>query len=411
MGCTGSKYQTLSADNPAARSDAAPSPGKDAASATAESSAVEPTTPPQPTTPSAGPSTPDPAVGPPPWGAGSRNQSAMPEFEPPIAENAGDCDDDHLDHEMAAENLEEKFPPWKESDKLRPTNGWNKVGPGTFQAEPASSSSAVAPADTEAVQAVPHASKAWEPCTTFENTVIIFDWDDTLLCSSALHCCLPNQFVELEEIVETVLLMAMSLGRTIIVTNAMESWITETTRRFMPRLMPTLERLLIVYARKNWERLWPGDTFAWKREAFRELLHDELGGNMNLLVIGDSLSEIRAAEALVELLGHSALVKTVKFKALPSPTDLLGELRMIGPELSKLVEEKQSASKELYQDIPSSGLFGSNVFQGTPNWQLLDAVPSEMFMPPPGVYAHQQLWSVIPQHNAIPPAPATQITI
>jgi hypothetical protein len=339
----------------------------------------------------------------------------MPEFEPPLVENAGDGD--HLDMETVAENLEEKFPTWKETDKARPTNSWKKPGaspdivpppsspPPLAQPVPGSSNIQTVPASDGAVYAVPSAPQAWEPITTFENTVIIFDWDDTLLCSSALHCCLPNQFVELEETVETVLQMAMSLGRTIIVTNAMESWIQETTRRFMPRLLPTLERLLIVYARNNWERLWPGDTFAWKRESFRETLHDKLGSDLNLLVIGDSLSEIRAAEALADLLGRSSLVKTVKFKALPSPTDLLGELRTILPELTRLVEERHCASKELYQDIPSGGMFQSSVFQGAPNWQLLDAVPAEMFSPPPGVFAHQHLWSVMPTMQA------TQITI
>jgi len=320
---------------------------------------------------------------------------------------------------MPCENLEEKFPSSTENDTGRPADSWNKFGtsantgqiapcPPVAQQVPASSAVQTAPDSPDAGSPMPAVPQAlWEPInvTTFENTVIIFDWDDTLLCSSALHCCLPNQFVELEEAVETILLMSMSLGRTIIVTNAMESWITETTRRFMPRLMPILERLLIVYARKNWERLWPGDTFAWKRECFRELLHDELGRDLNLVVLGDSLSEIRAAEALAEFLGSSALVKTVKFKALPSPTDLLGELRTILPELSRLVEERHCASKELCQDLPSSSMFHTSVFQGAPNWQLQDAVPVEMFTPPPGVFAHQHLWSIMPT------AAPTQITI
>lgn len=427
MGCTGSKYQTLNAENPTRTDDsptASPPPENgtsgDGATADAEPGAKTVEAEDEPTTPLATPPVPfTPALTPnttpgtsreseaPGYGAGARPQSAMPEYEPPLTENDGDeqIDLDTLDLDMTSENLEERFPPWKDNDKYRPTNSLNKSGPGSVQAlppsTPASSSSAVPHGSEEGAAPEKVAN------TAFDNTVIIFDWDDTLLCSSALHCCLPNQFVELEEIVETVLLMAMSLGRTIIVTNAMESWIQETTRRFLPRLMPTLERLLIVYARKNWERLWPGDTFAWKRESFREVLHDKLGSDLNLVVLGDSLSEIRAAEALAEHLGVAAIVKTVKFKALPSPTDLLGELRTIVPELSRLVEERHSASKELYQEPSNGGLFNSGVFQAAPSWQLLDAVPNEMFTPPPGVFAHQHLWSVTPPS----PVPPTQITI
>jgi len=343
MGCTGSKYQALSADQGQAgqagqvgdkATGSTPRAGADAVLQTPDSKAQEPTTPPAGNTPGSNSSEAlDGAVGPPPWGAGARNQSAMPGFDPPLAESAGDSD--ALDTDVvSSENVEEKFPPWKESDKIRPTSGFDK-----FEQVPPKPT-VQTPSNAEAVCAEPEHPEALEPVTTPENTVIIFDWDDTLLCSSALHCCLPSQFMELEETVESVLQLSMTLGRTIIVTNAMESWIQETARRFMPRLIPLLERLPIVYARKNWERLWPGDTFAWKRECFREVLHDELGSNMNLVVIGDSLSEIRAAEALQQSLGSSALVKTVKFKALPTPTDLLGELRATAPELARLVDEK-----------------------------------------------------------------------
>jgi phosphoglycolate phosphatase-like HAD superfamily hydrolase len=282
--------------------------------------------------------------------------------------------------EPACENVEDKFPPWKYevdqkacktlSNPIPAPNGTHSAG-----------------------QRFADDLKEQELAPTFENTVIIFDWDDTLLCSSALHCCLPNQFHELEEVVEALLLMSMKLGRTMIVTNAMESWIQETAQRFMPRLLPTLERLLIVYARKNYERNWPGDTFAWKRETFRELLHDKFGRYLNLLVVGDSLSEIRAAENVAESLSTSAVVKTVKFKAMPSPSDLLGELRTFGPQLGTLVEARYSATKEFRQDFSAP--------QRSQNWFLLDAVPLDHETPPPGIYQQAPVWSAMHPTNQI----------
>ncbi|CAK0829579.1 unnamed protein product, partial [Prorocentrum cordatum] len=66
-------------------------------------------------------------------------------------------------------------------------------------------------------------------------TLIIFDWDDTLLCSSALNEgeCTPEALRELARAVEAVLHTAMGLGDTVIVTNARESWVEESVRRFM----------------------------------------------------------------------------------------------------------------------------------------------------------------------------------
>jgi phosphoglycolate phosphatase-like HAD superfamily hydrolase len=277
--------------------------------------------------------------------------------------------------------MEDKFPPWKfQADQKT----WNKT----------LSNPMPAPNGNHMVAQRFARDLKEESLPNFENTVIIFDWDDTLLCSSALHCCLPNQFIELEEVVEALLLMSMKLGRTMIVTNAMESWIQETAQRFMPRLLPTLERLLIVYARKNYERIWPGDTFAWKRETFRELLNDKFGRYLNLLVVGDSLSEIRAAENVAESLGTTALVKTVKFKAMPSPSDLLGELRTFRPQLGTLVEARYSSTKEFHQDFATP--------ERSQSWFLMDALLGDTETPPPGIFAqHAALWSAMPPPNQI----------
>lgn len=394
MGCTSAKYEALSPDGKPA------STGADAVSATPDSQAAQPSASSAGNTPGS-PSSDDAAVGPALWPAGTRNQSTVPGLDPSLEESGGDSDAFDMDV-VSSENLEEQFPPWKESDKIRPTSGFDKF-------DQVQKTSVQRPSNADAVSAAPEQPKVLEPVTSFENTVIIFDWDDTLLCSSALHCCLPSQFMELEELVESVLQLSMSLGRTIIVTNAMESWIQETARRFLPRLVPLLERLPIVYARNNWERLWPGDTFAWKRECFREVLHDDLGSDMNLIVIGDSFSEIRAAEALQPSLGSSALVKTVKFKALPTPTDLLGELRATAPELSRLVGEKCNVTKELFQDVAS---LQASLLEGSSAWQLLDTVPCEMFSPCTG--ANALLWSSVTPVSAVgarvTPS-TTQITI
>merc|ERR1719453_2259404 len=98
MGCTGSKYQALSAENSSTATSPAENASGGSATAQPQTPPAEPHTPDRPTTPpSQTPTLTTPGtsresdVGPPPWGAGARNQpAAVPEFEPPLVENAGD---------------------------------------------------------------------------------------------------------------------------------------------------------------------------------------------------------------------------------------------------------------------------------------------------------------------------------
>lgn len=101
-----------------------------------------------------------------------------------------------------------------------------------------------------------------------EQTIIIFDWDDTLCPSSwirdnkqVLNFFRPCPNIErfqrpLKELAargEAVLRLAMRLGNVIIVTNAMDPWVETSCRNFLPSLMPLVSTLPIVYARSIFE--------------------------------------------------------------------------------------------------------------------------------------------------------------
>lgn len=188
-------------------------------------------------------------------------------------------------------------------------------------------------------------------------TVIIFDWDDTLLCSSAINAqqWSPSQLLQLERAVETVLHTAMRLGDTMIVTNGNGSWVQDSARRFFPGLLPTLDRMQVMSARASYEQSYPGDPFSWKRQAFKEILarrrkgRGAIAGGVNLIVLGDSPAEIEAAKSATKVLSGKSLVKTVKFKESPSVNELLGQLRRVLQELTKIVQEDRTGSKSLIQ--------------------------------------------------------------
>lgn len=193
-----------------------------------------------------------------------------------------------------------------------------------------------------------------------DNTVIIFDWDDTLLCSSAINTAqwTMTQLSQLELAVESALISSMNLGETLIVTNGNASWVQDSSRRFLPKLVPLLSKMKVVSARAAYETMWPGEPFIWKQCCFHELLskreEERKGLNiksdwMNLIVLGDSLAEIRAAFSSTSQLASPSLIKTVKFKEAPSANELLGEVRAITHLLPEIVREEQGSCRGLEQ--------------------------------------------------------------
>lgn len=97
-----------------------------------------------------------------------------------------------------------------------------------------------------------------------EQTIILFDWDDTLCPSNwirenrpalSFFKPAPNEeryqrpLRELQGHVEATLNLAMRMGKVIIVTNAMEPWVETSCRNFLPGLMPIVSQIPVIYAR------------------------------------------------------------------------------------------------------------------------------------------------------------------
>jgi len=205
----------------------------------------------------------------------------------------------------------------------------------------------------------PELQKAIPWCTR-SNTAIVFDWDDTLLCTSALRLAggRPNReyLLKLEQAATRVLQTAMTLGETIIVTNGIASWVQNSAAQYLPGLLPLLKDLTVVSARALYEDTYPNDPFAWKRAAFELLLTKErqwpadLG--LNLVSIGDQQPELDAAHHVSRLLGGPSIVKTVKFKEAPSTPELLGELDRADRALRRIVQSEVSEICNLVRRDP-----------------------------------------------------------
>eukprot|EP00930_Biecheleria_cincta_P019879 TRINITY_DN15074_c0_g1_i1.p1 TRINITY_DN15074_c0_g1~~TRINITY_DN15074_c0_g1_i1.p1 ORF type:complete len:465 (-),score=62.09 TRINITY_DN15074_c0_g1_i1:199-1566(-) len=244
----------------------------------------------------------------------------------------------------------------------------------------------------------PHPSQLL-PGSRAVDTLLIFDWDDTLMCSSAINAnqFLPHQYAQLEALVEQVLVTSMRLGETCIVTNADELWVHESTRQFLPRVMPLLSQMQVTSARRRHEACFPGDIFAWKRETFREVLAVRpasamLAGGTNLVVLGDSLAEMEAAHSSSIGLPSPPTVKTVKFKDAPSVEELLEQLRIVSQELDVIVAEEKGSARDLVHRIrpglPALQMFAPQLGVSTyASLPMSTALPQLGVPMPPASYA------------------------
>lgn len=192
--------------------------------------------------------------------------------------------------------------------------------------------------------------KVWQPSVKQKdhNTLIIFDWDDTLLCTSFLT---PNgvftedtrisdkdleKIKKLEFCATKILKMAIDRGDTYIITNAAPGWVEYSASRFYPQVYRLLNKVTIVSARGEYEKKHPGDSRQWKIQAFLEMLKN-LDTNLvtNLICLGDSIIEMEAAHILASKFSQ-AYIKTIKFRESPKPEELNKQLTLVIDQFDKI---------------------------------------------------------------------------
>jgi hypothetical protein len=189
-------------------------------------------------------------------------------------------------------------------------------------------------------------TKVWTPNIKPKkhNCIIIFDWDDTLLPTSFITkggCFYEDMQIspsdekkisELENLVLELLNETIEKGTVYIITNAGLEWVNYSARRFYPKIIPILEKIKIVSARGEYEKLYPGNSRQWKIEAFLMLQKTvDLKLVTNIICLGDSLFEMEAGRILASRFTE-AFIKTIKFRETPKLDELIKQLKLFLPE-------------------------------------------------------------------------------
>ena len=190
----------------------------------------------------------------------------------------------------------------------------------------------------------------WNPCNKpkIHNSLIIFDWDDTLLPTSFLT---PNgnftedihlsssdfeKMKEIENNISIILKESIEKGNVYIITNAGINWVQFSANLFYPKISELLKKVKIISARGEYEKTYPGNLRQWKIQAFLNLLKDVNNTLVtNIICVGDSLFEIEAGRILASKF-KEAFIKTIKFRESPKLDELLNQLKLVSKQFGTI---------------------------------------------------------------------------
>jgi len=207
-----------------------------------------------------------------------------------------------------------------------------------------------------------------------EVTLIILDWDDTLLPSTWLQSqglqiapdsALPSeeQKAELSKVARCViqtLRIAKRLGHVTVITNGEKGWVELSCCKFLPEVAPLLEGFKISSARFAFEHEQPQSPIHWKRMAFRKEIGAFLGMvselpcagcqscHANMVSVGDSMSERVALMEATE--GRDCWTKSLKLVERPSPEQLIKQHELLSNCLRPFVDHE--GSLDLCLEVP-----------------------------------------------------------
>lgn len=189
---------------------------------------------------------------------------------------------------------------------------------------------------------------------SYEDTTIIFDWDDTLLSSSWLAhnkwgldepSVLPPAAVSalsaLSESVVALIARAQRLGRVVVITNAETGWVELSCKKFMPKAWAVVSTLRVLSARSTYEHRARDNPSEWKVMAFREELSKQFAGRRsgctrNVLSLGDSVHERLAILKVTDGLEPACRTKSIKFVERPTVEQLQRQVDLVANSFEEI---------------------------------------------------------------------------
>mmetsp|Transcript_39574 Transcript_39574/g.114208 ORF Transcript_39574/g.114208 Transcript_39574/m.114208 type:complete len:262 (+) Transcript_39574:72-857(+) len=192
-----------------------------------------------------------------------------------------------------------------------------------------------------------------------EDTIVVFDWDDTILPSTWLQreglsldgssVPGPEQAAQLRALARQAartLRCAKRLGSVVLVTNAERGWIELSCHKFVPSLAPLLESLKIISARSDYEKLGVTSPVEWKCLAFQTECNSfyrcETGDRKrNVISVGDSINERTALFSVTKDM-RNCCTKSLKFMEQPDIFQLQRQHELVSRSIPQIISHDGS---------------------------------------------------------------------
>lgn len=182
-----------------------------------------------------------------------------------------------------------------------------------------------------------------------KETIFLFDWDDTLMCTHFINLKNQNltedeQYIvnNLGKVVWKFLKKCSEYGKIIIMTNSSEEWMKKTAVNFLKINEKMFENIKIISTRDKY--LKKGiEKSKWKEIALNELLLKYGDKIENLICASDSEKDIEVFKNISKE-NKEINISTVKFKSKPSPLIMIKEIKY----LSNFLYETIGSNKNYY---------------------------------------------------------------
>ena len=199
------------------------------------------------------------------------------------------------------------------------------------------------------------------------NNIIIYDWDDTFLCTTffspfgyfdeSIYLSINQdlQIKKLESIVLSLLALSILKGDVYIITNSEPGWVEFSSQKIFPSLLESnvLKKINIISARGLYEKQFPRDGKKWKMEAFNDIVNKYNQQLLtNIMSIGDSINEIEAGKRL-GLSFQKSFIKTIKLKDFPLVDELINQLNIIRQKFEYIFYLKKNLTIKVERKIPN----------------------------------------------------------
>ena len=192
------------------------------------------------------------------------------------------------------------------------------------------------------------------------NTLFIFDWDDTLFFTTHLNQFKNKVFFygnanekrmikTIESYIKDILNKALSKGTVLIITNSSKGWVEACAKFYYKNLISFLKNIYILSARELYQEQYPKDPVSWKIKTFDDLkkvYNFEQCLITNIICFGDDKCEIIAAKKLGENI-NNCLIKTVKFRDKPNLEEMIKQLILINEQFLRIYNYPKSLTIQI----------------------------------------------------------------